>query len=67
MFFLFVCLSDCKYLLFHGVSDTLAVADPEGVWGGSNEPPLETELFHFHGEFQKKTGQTAQIEPPQLI
>ena len=25
-----------------------------GGSGGSNEPPLETKLFHFHGEFQKK-------------
>ena len=32
--------------------------------GGSNEPPLEPKLFHFHGEFQEKIGQAAQIEPP---
>ena len=25
-----------------------------GGSGGSNEPPLEPKLFHFHGEFQKK-------------
>ena len=39
-----------------------------GSRGGSgvqtNEPPLEPELFHFHGEFQEKNGQTAQTEPP---
>ena len=32
----------------------LAVADPEGV-GGSFEPPFETKLFHFHGEFSEKS------------
>ena len=35
-----------------------------GGSGGSNEHPLEPKLFHFHGEFQEKIGQSAQIEPP---
>ena len=26
-----------------------AVADPEGVQGGSLEIPFQTKLFHFHG------------------
>ena len=38
-----------------------------GSRGGAFEPPFEPKLFHFHGEFQEKIGQTAQIEPPQLI
>ena len=29
----------------------VAVADPEGVRGGSNEPPLESKLFHFCGDY----------------
>ena len=49
---------------------TLGISTPPCQWriqrgfGGSNEPPLEPKLFHFHGEFQEKIGQTAQIEPP---
>ena len=43
------------YIIFSGGSRG-------GSWD-SNEPTLEPKLFHFHGEFQKKNGQTAQIEP----
>ena len=35
------------------------MADSEGIRG-----VLEPKLFHFHGEFQEKIGQTAQNEPP---
>ena len=27
-----------------------------GEGGGSSEPPFETKLFHFHGEFSEKSG-----------
>ena len=46
------------------------MADPEGVRGvrlGSNEAPLEPELFHFHGEFQEKLVKLHKSNPPQLI
>ena len=29
----------------------VTVEDPEGVWGGLLEPPFESKLFQFHGEF----------------
>ena len=38
-----------------------------GGSGGSNEPPLEPKLFHFHGEFQKKIDKLHKSNPPQLI
>ena len=38
-----------------------------GGLGGSNEPPLEPKLFHFHGEFQKKMVKQHKSNPPQLI
>ena len=31
----------------------ISVADPEGV---RSNPPFETKLFHFHGEFSEKSG-----------
>ena len=34
----------------------LSVADLEGVWGFALEPPFETKIFNFHGEFSEKTG-----------
>ena len=34
---------------------------------GSNEPPLEPKLFHFHGEFQEKLVKLHKSNPPQLI
>ena len=27
-----------------------------GELGGSREPPFETKLFHFHGDFSEKSG-----------
>ena len=38
-----------------------------GGSGGSNEPPLEPKLFHFHGEFQEKIDKLHKSNPPQLI
>ena len=41
-----------------------------GGSGGSNEPPLEPKLFHFHGEFQEKlvklhkSNPLSKFEPP---
>ena len=35
------------------------MADPEGT-----NPPLEPKLFRFHGKFQEKNGQAAQIDTP---
>ena len=36
-------------------------------FGGSNDPPLEPKLFHFHGEFQEKLDKPHKSNPPQLI
>ena len=33
-------------------------------FGGSNEPPLEPKLFHFHGEFQGKLVKLHKSNPP---
>ena len=38
-----------------------------GGSGGSNEPPHEPKLFHFHGEFQEKLVKLHKLNPPQLI
>ena len=38
-----------------------------GGSGGSNEPPLEPKLFHFHGEFQELLVKLHKLNPPQLI
>ena len=38
-------------------ADSLVVLSSGGFRGGSggsNEPPLQPKLFHFHGEFQEK-------------
>ena len=37
------------------------MADLEGVWGGGGvrfplQPPFETKIFNFHGEFPEKSG-----------
>ena len=32
------------------------MVDPEGAGGGVLEPPFETKLFHFLGEFSEKSG-----------
>ena len=34
-----------------------------GGSGGSNEPPLEPKLFHFHGEFQEKLDKLHKSNP----
>ena len=35
-----------------------------GGSGGSNEPPFEPKLFHFHGEFQNKLVKLHKSNPP---
>ena len=35
-----------------------------GGSGGSNEPPLDPKLFHFHGEFQEKLVRLHKSNPP---
>ena len=32
------------------------IEDSRGFRGGSLEPPFESQLFHFHGEFSEKLG-----------
>ena len=48
-----------SYLIYQEISG--------GSSGGSNEPPLEPKLFHFHGEFQEKLVKSHKSNPPQLI
>ena len=44
----------------HG--DRYSVADPEGVRGVARTP-LESKLFHFHGEFKEKLGKLIKLTP----
>ena len=40
-----------------------AVADLERVHGGSTEPLLESQLFHYHGDFLENTGKMVKLTP----
>ena len=46
------------------VQDVTHSGKSRGGSGDSNEPPFESKLFHFHGEFQEKLIKLHKMTPP---